>query len=103
MGGTDVTKYIDFLPSWSTTESEKFAGLSELIFSVISSMPQDRCYKPLPDTKSQSKEFIMHLEQEMWNGLKTVGILQELDLASPLAPDRYLFYYLIPRLSEVCE
>lgn len=61
MGVTAVAKYIDFLPSWSTTESEKFADLPDLIFSIISSMPQESCYKPPLNTKSQSKDFKMHL------------------------------------------
>lgn len=75
MGVTAVAKYIDFLPSWSTTESEKFADLSDLIFSVISSMPQESCYKPTPNTKSRSKEFKMHLYKETRNGFRTLGIL----------------------------
>ena len=61
MGVTAVAKYIDFLPNWSTTESEKFVDFSDLIFSVISSRPPERCYKPPLNTKSQGKEFKMHL------------------------------------------
>lgn len=61
MGVTTAAKYIDFLPSWSTTESEKFADLSDLVFGVISSMPRESCYKPPLNTKSHSKEFKIHL------------------------------------------
>lgn len=63
MGVTAVAaKNIDFLPSWSTTESEKFTDLSDLIFSVISSMPQESCcYKLPPKNKSQNKEFKMYV------------------------------------------
>lgn len=56
-----AAKNIDFLPSWSTTENEKFTDLSDLIFSVISSMTQGSCYKPPLKNKSQSKEFKMHV------------------------------------------
>lgn len=69
MAVTAIAKCIDFLPSWSTTESEKFAGLSDLSFHVIISMPQERCNKPPSDHKSQSEECKMHLEQETCNGL----------------------------------
>lgn len=58
---TVIAKDIDFLPSWSTTASEKFTDLSDLIFSVISSMPQESCYKPPLKNKSQNKEFKMHV------------------------------------------
>lgn len=61
MGVTAVAKHIDFLPSWNTTTSEKFADLSDLIFSVISSMPQESCYKSAQNTQSQSKDFKMHI------------------------------------------
>lgn len=54
-----VAKNIDFLPSWSTTEREKFTDLSDLIFSVISSIPQESCYKLPLKHKSQNKEFKM--------------------------------------------
>lgn len=50
-----VAKNIDFLPSWSTTESEKFTDLSNLIFSVISFMPQEICYKPPLKNKSEQR------------------------------------------------
>lgn len=56
-----VAKNIDFLPSWSTTESEKFTDLSDLIFSVISSIPQESCYKLSLKNKSQNKKFKMHV------------------------------------------
>lgn len=62
MGVTAIAaKNIDFLPSWSTTESEKFTDLSDLIFRVISSVTQDSCYKPPLKNKSQNKEFKMHV------------------------------------------
>lgn len=69
MGVTAVAKYIDFLPSWCTTENEKSTGLSDFSFHVIISMPQERCNKPPADHKSQSKECKMRLEQETCNGL----------------------------------
>lgn len=60
MGVTAViAKNIDFLPSWSTTERKKFTDLSDLIFSVISSIPQESCCKLPLKKKSQNKEFKM--------------------------------------------
>lgn len=68
-----VAKNIDFLPSWSTTESEKFTDLSDLIFSVISSIPQESCYKSSLKNKSQNKKFKFMCKMRHLMASKHVG------------------------------